>query len=138
MIHQYQNNGYNIVLDVNSGAVHVVDQEAYDVIEVLNRMNEDHTVETLKSPETAEALKKELSKLGAVISVTNDSLHLHPSKSFLSNQIVATYNDHRMAMAFAPLAIKMNLSIENAQVVSKSYPNFWSDLKILGFEISEY
>ena len=60
MIHQYQNNGYNIVLDVNSGAVHVVDQEAYDVIEVLNRMNEDHTVETLKSPETAEALKKEL------------------------------------------------------------------------------
>ena len=43
MIHQYQNNGYNIVLDVNSGAVHVVDQEAYDVIEVLNRMNEDHT-----------------------------------------------------------------------------------------------
>ena len=37
MIHQYQNNGYNIVLDVNSGAVHVVDQEAYDVIEVLNR-----------------------------------------------------------------------------------------------------
>ena len=46
MIHQYQNNGYNIVLDVNSGAVHVVDQEAYDVIEVLNRMNEDHTVET--------------------------------------------------------------------------------------------
>lgn len=60
MIHQYQNNGYNIVLDVNSGAVHVVDQEAYDVIEVLNRMNEDHTVETLKSSETAEALKKEL------------------------------------------------------------------------------
>ena len=60
MIHQYQNNGYNIVLDVNSGAVHVVDQEAYDVIEVLNRMNEDHTVETLKAPETAEALKKEL------------------------------------------------------------------------------
>ena len=60
MIHQYQNNGYNIVLDVNSGAVHVVDQEAYDVIEVLNRMNEDHTVETFKSPETAEALKKEL------------------------------------------------------------------------------
>ena len=62
MIHQYQNNGYNIVLDVNSGAVHVVDQEAYDVIEVLNRMNEDHTVETLKAPETAEALKRGLKK----------------------------------------------------------------------------
>jgi 3-phosphoshikimate 1-carboxyvinyltransferase len=96
-----------------------------------------HTLK-IKETDRLEALKKELSKLGAVISVTNDSLHLHPSKSFLSNQIVATYNDHRMAMAFAPLAIKMNLSIENAQVVSKSYPNFWSDLKILGFEISEF
>ena len=96
-----------------------------------------HTLK-IKETDRLEALKKELSKLGAVISVTNDSLHLYPSKSFLSNQIVATYNDHRMAMAFAPLAIKMNLSIENAEVVSKSYPNFWSDLKILGFEISEY
>ena len=47
MIHQYQNNGYNIVLDVNSGAVHVVDQEAYDVIAVLNEMNAEHTPETL-------------------------------------------------------------------------------------------
>ena len=43
MIHQYQNNGYNIVLDVNSGAVHVVDQEAYEVIAVLNEMNAEHT-----------------------------------------------------------------------------------------------
>ena len=54
MIHQYQNNGYNIVLDVNSGAVHVVDQEAYDVIAVLNEMNAEHTPETLKAPETTE------------------------------------------------------------------------------------
>ena len=96
-----------------------------------------HTLK-IKETDRLEALKKELSKLGATISVTNDSLHLQPSKSILSNQIVATYNDHRMAMAFAPLAIKMNLSIENVEVVSKSYPNFWSDLKILGFEISEY
>ena len=43
MIHQYQNNGYNIVLDVNSGAVHVVDQEAYDVIGALEKQNEFHT-----------------------------------------------------------------------------------------------
>ena len=39
MIHQYQNNGYNIVLDVNSGSVHVVDQEAYDVIACLEAEN---------------------------------------------------------------------------------------------------
>ena len=60
MIHQYQNNGYNIVLDVNSGAVHVVDQEAYDVIAVLNELNEDQTTETLKCPETEAALKEKL------------------------------------------------------------------------------
>ena len=60
MIHLYQNNGYNIVLDVNSGAVHVVDQEAYDVIGALERQNEFHTPETLKAPETAAFLKDEL------------------------------------------------------------------------------
>ena len=60
MIHLYQNNGYNIVLDVNSGAVHMVDQEAYDVIGALERQNEFHTPETLKAPETAAFLKEEL------------------------------------------------------------------------------
>ena len=60
MIHLYQNNGYNIVLDVNSGAVHVVDQEAYDVIGVLEKQNEFHTPETLREPETLEYLKSEL------------------------------------------------------------------------------
>ena len=60
MIHQYRNNGYNIVLDVNSGAVHVVDQEAYDVIAVLNEMNAEHTPETLKAPETETVLKEKL------------------------------------------------------------------------------
>ena len=49
MIHLYQNNGYNIVLDVNSGAVHVVDKAAYDVIGALEEQNELHTAETLKN-----------------------------------------------------------------------------------------
>ena len=60
MIHLYQNNGYNIVLDVNSGAVHVVDQEAYDVISALEKQNEFHTPETLRIPETLAYLKSEL------------------------------------------------------------------------------
>ena len=60
MIHLYQNNGYNIVLDVNSGAVHVVDKAAYDVIGALEEQNEFHTPETLKSPETAAYLKERL------------------------------------------------------------------------------
>ena len=96
-----------------------------------------HTLK-IKETDRLEALYNELSKLGASISITNDSLQIKPSNSINSNRNIATYNDHRMAMAFAPLAIKMNLSIENVEVVSKSYPNFWSDLKILGFEISEY
>lgn len=96
-----------------------------------------HTLK-IKETDRLEALQQELSKLGAVISVTNDSLHLQPSKSILSNQSIATYNDHRMAMAFAPLALKTNLNIENAEVVSKSYPYFWNDLKLMGFEILEY
>ena len=60
MIHQYQNNGYNIVLDVNSGAVHVVDQAAYDVIRELEQQNEFHTPETLRSEETTDFLRERL------------------------------------------------------------------------------
>ena len=60
MIHQYQNNGYHIVLDVNSGSVHVVDKIAYDVIGCLEAMNPAHTPETLKEEKTAEYLLEKL------------------------------------------------------------------------------
>ena len=60
MIHQYKNNGYNIVLDVYSGAVHVVDDLCYDVIAVLNEPDEEPTAEILKSDLTWENLKKRL------------------------------------------------------------------------------
>ena len=60
VIHQYQNHGYNIVLDVNSGSVHVVDKTAYDVIACLERQNPSHTCDTLNSPGTLEALLREL------------------------------------------------------------------------------
>jgi 3-phosphoshikimate 1-carboxyvinyltransferase len=50
---------------------------------------------------------------------------------------IDTYHDHRMAMAFGPLALKVNLIINDSDVVSKSYPDFWDDLKTLGFGISE-
>jgi len=48
---------------------------------------------------------------------------------------IDTYNDHRMAMAFAPLALKTSLFINDAEVVSKSYPDFWKDLKRLGLKV---
>lgn len=94
---------------------------------------------TLKIKETDRllALKTELGKLGATVVVTEDSLTLEPSQNIRSDVEIATYEDHRMAMAFAPLALKTNLVIQQAEVVSKSYPDFWKDLKNIGFQISE-
>jgi 3-phosphoshikimate 1-carboxyvinyltransferase len=94
-----------------------------------------HTLK-IKETDRLEALRIELTKLGATISVTNDSLTLVASDKINHNIKIATYNDHRMAMAFAPLALKVPIVIENAEVVSKSYPDFWEDLKSLGFKIS--
>lgn len=94
-----------------------------------------HTLK-IKETDRLEALKIELTKLGASISVTDESLTLTPSNKMNANQTIATYNDHRMAMAFAPLGLKTTITIENAEVVSKSYPDFWNDLKKLGFDIS--
>ena len=89
---------------------------------------------TLKIKETDRlvALQTELSKLGAVVSVTNESLALESSTEIHRNVAIDTYNDHRMAMAFAPLALKTALIINDAGVVSKSYPDFWSDMQIIG------
>ena len=55
--------------------------------------------------------------------------------SFLAMTNIKTYDDHRMAMAFAPLALKNSIVIEDENVVGKSYPNFWKDLQELGFVI---
>tara|TARA_B100001142_G_scaffold172096_2_gene171622 strand:+ start:6828 stop:8051 length:1224 start_codon:yes stop_codon:yes gene_type:complete len=94
---------------------------------------------TLKIKETDRlvALDAELSKLGAKISVTNKSLHLASDQDFQKGITISTYNDHRMAMAFAPLALKIPLSVKKAEVVSKSYPSFWEDLNSLNFKIDK-
>ncbi len=91
---------------------------------------------TLKIKETDRlvALKTELEKLGAEVNITDASLHLQVSNSIGRDVAIATYNDHRMAMAFAPLGLKTSLIINNAEVVSKSYPQFWEDLSSLGFQ----
>ncbi|MBE8727164.1 3-phosphoshikimate 1-carboxyvinyltransferase [Flavobacterium hungaricum] len=95
-----------------------------------------HTLK-IKETDRLEALRIELTKLGADISVTNDSLTLNASQNINHNVKIATYNDHRMAMAFAPLALKVPIIIDDAEVVSKSYPDFWNDLKALNFQVSE-
>ena len=86
---------------------------------------------TLKIKETDRlvALDAELTKLGAEISVSNDSLHLKASNKIHKNKSIPTYHDHRMAMAFAPLALKVPITIEEADVVSKSYTSFWEDFE---------
>lgn len=93
-----------------------------------------HTLK-IKETDRLEALYTEGSKLGAKISVTDRSLTLDPSVGMFQDIAIDTYNDHRMAMAFAPLALKTSLYINNAEVVSKSYPDFWNDLKHLGIGI---
>ena len=106
-----------------------------------------HTLK-IKETDRLEALKTELGKFGAAITVTNDSLTLEPHTLFcltpnpspldgLVEVTIATYNDHRMAMAFAPLAIKTAFTVNNAEVVSKSFPTFWEDMAALGFIVSE-
>ena len=92
-----------------------------------------HTLK-IKETDRLEALKVELEKLGAIISITNDSLELRFSGVINQNISIDTYNDHRMAMAFAPLGIKVPIVINNSEVVSKSYPGFWEDFKSIDFQ----
>ena len=92
-----------------------------------------HTLK-IKETDRLEALKVELEKLGAIISITNDSLKLRFSGVINQNISIDTYNDHRMAMAFAPLGIKVPIVINNSEVVSKSYPGFWEDFKSIDFQ----
>jgi 3-phosphoshikimate 1-carboxyvinyltransferase len=94
---------------------------------------------TLKIKETDRlvALKTEIEKLGGTVHITDKSLHLEAAQTIKPLVSIATYNDHRMAMAFAPVALKQAVTIEDAGVVSKSYPTFWNDLETLGFEITK-
>ena len=96
-------------------------------------------LQTLKIKETDRiaALKTEMAKLGYQLEAINDcELKWDGLKSQISNSPIDTYDDHRMALAFAPLAMKSPISINNPQVVSKSYPRFWEDLESANFNIS--
>jgi 3-phosphoshikimate 1-carboxyvinyltransferase len=95
-----------------------------------------HTLK-IKETDRLEALKTELNKFGAAISVTNESLTLQARFNPPAEAVaVDTYNDHRMAMAFAPLAIKTPVIINDAGVVSKSFPTYWDDLQTLNFSVN--
>lgn len=87
----------------------------------------------IKETDRLSALKTELEKLGAIVQIDADSLHLEAASKVRQNVEIKTYEDHRMAMAFAPLALKFPILINDPLVVSKSYPSFWTDLEKLGF-----
>ena len=105
---------------------------------------------TLKIKETdrIEALKKEMRKMGYVIhddtDASNDSTRPDITLQWDGERCepdasagIDTYEDHRMAMAFAPAALLHPICINNPQVVSKSYPRFWDDLTQAGFTLSQ-
>ncbi len=99
-------------------------------------------LQTLKIKETdrIHALKKELLKLGyelqdkdgCELSWDGKTSHLSPLVSHIS---IDTYDDHRMALAFTPLSMQQPIVVNNPQVVTKSYPQFWDDLRQAGFEV---
>jgi 3-phosphoshikimate 1-carboxyvinyltransferase len=115
----------------------------------------------IKETDRIAALKIELTKLGFSVDVEGDDILINSSLRTEQNGVkqshdqndrmtmfpfgssqdefimtnVATYDDHRMAMAFAPLALKHSITIEDENVVAKSYPNFWKDLESIGFEM---
>ncbi len=94
----------------------------------------------IKETDRVNALKTELHKLGAAVVELNDnSIKIIPSSSMPGNSLsFNTYDDHRMAMAFTALAMKFDsVIIDDPEVVKKSYPAFWNDLKIAGFIIEE-
>ncbi len=104
---------------------------------VTCQLNGLHTLK-IKETDRLVALKNELTPLGAKVEITSDAISIDGCPNLeMENAVIKTYQDHRMAMAFAPLALKIPLEIEQAEVVSKSYPTFWNDLKSLGFQISE-
>lgn len=91
----------------------------------------------IKETDRIEALKDELHKLGYIIQDRHgDTLLWDGKRCRTSSEPVDTYEDHRMALAFAPAAFKYtNLCIRHPEVVSKSYPHYWEDLKTVNFKI---
>jgi len=98
-----------------------------------------HTLR-IKETDRINALINELHKLGFVLYAEDDNALRWDGERCREEEhpVIATYDDHRMAMAFAPVSLKLpNITIEHPEVVSKSYPHFWEDLQQVGFIIMD-
>lgn len=92
----------------------------------------------IKETDRVTALQNELSKVGATLEESaKGHFKLTPGSAPAEKIQISTYHDHRMAMGFAPWATLMDLEIESPEVVNKSYPEFWDDMRNVGFELRQ-
>ena len=91
----------------------------------------------IKETDRIQAMKNELAKLGATLLENDRKWILAPGEYLPKSIEVETYEDHRMAMAFAPLCQLMDVTIQNPMVVEKSYPGYWDEVKKLGVKIKK-
>ena len=90
----------------------------------------------IKETDRIAALQNELAKIGASLEEDQSGVwKLNPAKQLPKQVFINTYDDHRMAMAFAPLATKMEVKIEHPEVVNKSFPRFWEQIERAGFSV---
>lgn len=94
---------------------------------------------TLKIKETDRlvALQNELTKLGGKVEITDESMVIYPTEGMNEGVEISTYQDHRMAMAFAPLVLKGDIEISEAEVVTKSFINYWDCLAQIGVNMAK-
>ena len=90
----------------------------------------------IKETDRIDAIKKELEKFGASIDILpDDEIRINNASISASNEVIETYDDHRVAMSIAPLCLKIDkIEIEEPNVVAKSYPEFWNDLSKNGLK----
>ena len=101
------------------------------------RMTGLHTLR-IKETDRIDAICNELAKFGVEVQVDGNICTIDGTVG-KSSSIIKTYDDHRMAMAFAPLLFTQNsLMIDDPEVVQKSYPEFWQHLKLAGIKVDEY
>jgi 3-phosphoshikimate 1-carboxyvinyltransferase len=89
----------------------------------------------IKETDRIQALQQELAKIGATLTELESRWILTPGASMPESIAISTYNDHRMAMGFAPLATRTRVTIDDRTVVRKSYPAFWEDAAAVGFRV---
>lgn len=92
----------------------------------------------IKESDRAEAMAAELKKFGASVSVYEDSVVIYPVEFHTPNEILSGHNDHRIVMSLAILLTLTGGEIEGAEAISKSYPDFFENLKSLGIGVFEY